>query len=61
MPNRKAKKRKHDKKKRHKAIKVWKRKEKIRKKNKEGSLVIKMIGDDNASECAILPIAELFI
>ena len=32
MPNRKAKTRKSDKKKRHKALKVWKRKEKIRKK-----------------------------
>ena len=33
----------------------------IRKKKKEGSLVLKMIGDDNAAECAILPIEELFI
>ena len=33
----------------------------IRKRKKEGTLVIKMIGDDKASECAILPIRELFI
>ena len=32
MPNRKAKQRKMDKKKRHEAIKRWKRKEKLRKK-----------------------------
>ena len=33
----------------------------IRKKKEEGNLVLKMIGDDKASECAILPIRELFI
>ena len=33
----------------------------IRKKKEEGNLVLKMVGDDKASECAILPIKELFI
>ena len=35
MPNRKAKQRKMDKKKRHQAIKVWKRKQKLEKKRKQ--------------------------
>jgi hypothetical protein len=33
----------------------------IRKKKEDGTLVVKMIGDDNASECAILPMKELFL
>jgi hypothetical protein len=32
----------------------------IRKKKKEGNLVLKMVGDDKAAQCAILPIKELF-
>ena len=33
----------------------------IRKKKEEGSLVLKMVGDDKAAQCAIIPIKELFI
>ena len=33
----------------------------IKKKKDDGTLVVKMVGDDKASECAILPMRELFL